>query len=40
MRAYDDEWQLILRFAKAVKHGNKEAWTAAVEKLEQEMKTE
>lgn len=40
VRAYDDEWQLILRFAKAVKHGNKEACTAAVEKLEQEMKTE
>lgn len=40
LRAFDDEWQLILRFAKAVKRGNKEACIAAVEKLEQEMKTE
>ena len=33
-RATDEEWALIKRFDKLVKHGNKEACIKAVEMLE------
>ena len=35
MKAYDDEWLLIRRFAKEVKHGNKEKAKKLLEELEQ-----
>lgn len=34
MRAYDDEWQLILRFAALVKHADRSACEEAVARLE------
>ena len=34
VKAYDDEWELIKRFAKLLKHGDKELCKAALEKLE------
>ena len=34
IRAYDDEWLIIQRFCKLVKHGDKEACIKALEKLE------
>lgn len=34
MRAFDDEWELIQRFAKLIKHGDKDACIKALEKLE------
>ena len=37
MRAYPDEWELIQRFAKLVKHGEKEA---CIKFLEEHDKTE
>lgn len=33
-RAYDDEWELLKRFERLIKHGNKEACIKALEKLE------
>ena len=33
--AHDDEWDLIQRFAKLVKHGDKDRCKAALEDLEQ-----
>lgn len=36
LRAFDDEWELILRFAKLVKHGDKERCEAFVAGAEQE----
>lgn len=34
MRAFDDEWDIINRFATLVKQGNKEQGLAFVEKME------
>ena len=34
MKAYDDEWILIRRFAKQVKHGDKESCIKFLEKIE------
>lgn len=34
LRAYDDEWDLIRRFARLVKHGKMEACEAALDQLE------
>ena len=34
MRAYDDEWELVQRFAKLIKHGDKQACIKALETLE------
>jgi len=34
LRAFDDEWELIKRFARQVKHGEKAACEAALAKLE------
>lgn len=34
LRAYDEEWELIRRFARLVKHGNAEACKQALEALE------
>ena len=34
LRAYDDEWELIRRFAALVKHGEKDACEEAVRKIE------
>lgn len=34
VRAFDDEWELIRRFARLVKHGNAEACKQALEALE------
>lgn len=34
LRAYDDEWILIRAFAKLVKHGEKEACTEFLKKME------
>ena len=37
LRAYDDEWELIKRFDKIIKHGNREAcekFLAEMEKTE------
>lgn len=34
LRAYDDEWDIINRFAKMVKHGDKEACIKILEELE------
>ena len=34
LAAFDDEWDLINRFAKLVKYGDKEKCKAALEKLE------
>lgn len=34
LRAYDDEWDLIRRFAKLVKHGSLDACRDALKKLE------
>lgn len=35
-RAHDDEWELIKRFERLVKHGDKEACLKALEELEKE----
>ena len=35
-RAHDDEWELIKRFERLVKHGNREACIKALEELESE----
>ena len=34
LRAYDEEWDLIRRFARLVKHGKMEACKAALDQLE------
>lgn len=34
LRAYDDEWDLIRRFARLVKHGNADACRQVLEGLE------
>lgn len=34
LRAYDDEWEYIQRFAKFIKYGNREACIKALEQLE------
>ncbi|WP_432643465.1 hypothetical protein [Acidaminococcus sp.] len=34
LRAYDEEWDLIRRFARLVKHGNAQACKAALDQLE------
>ena len=34
LAAFDDEWELIKRFSKLVKYGDKEKCKAALEKLE------
>ena len=34
LRAYDDEWDLIRRFARLVKHGKTEACKTALDQLE------
>ena len=34
MYAYPDEWEIIKRFAKLLKHGEKDACLAALEKVE------
>ena len=34
LRAYDDEWDIINRFAKLVKSGNKSVCMATIEQLE------
>ena len=34
LRAYDDEWDIIQRFAKLVKYGDRQACIKALEKLE------
>lgn len=34
LRAYDDEWELVKRFDRLVKHGDKTACIKALEKLE------
>lgn len=31
LRAYDDEWDLILKFAKMLKHGDKELCKSFIE---------
>ena len=36
MKAYDDEWEIIRRFAKIVKHGDKEKCRELLDKLEQD----
>ena len=36
MKAYDDEWDLIRRFAKIVKHGNKQLAKKMLEIIETE----
>lgn len=36
MRAFDDEWEIINRFATIVKQGNKEQCLALVENIEGE----
>lgn len=36
MKTYDDEWDLIRRFAKHVKHGNKEKCIQLLQKLDEE----
>lgn len=38
LRAFDEEWDLIRRFAKQVKHGNYEACKQVVERLEERIK--
>lgn len=35
LRAYDEEWDLIRRFARLVKHGNARACKAALDQLEE-----
>lgn len=35
-RAHDDEWELIKRFERLIKHGDKEACIKALEELEKE----
>ena len=34
LRAYEDEWELLKRFDKLIKHGDKAACIEALEKLE------
>lgn len=34
MKAYDDEWEIIRRFAKIVKHGEKDKCRELLDKLE------
>lgn len=36
MKAYDDEWEIIRRFAKIVKHGDKNKSLKYLEQLEQD----
>ena len=36
MKAYDDEWEIIRRCAKIVKHGEKEKCRELLDKLEQD----
>lgn len=36
MKAYDDEWEIIRRFAKIVKHGEKDKCRELLDKLEQD----
>ena len=34
LRAFDDEWKIIQRFARVLKHGDRAACEAALERLE------
>jgi len=34
LRAYEDEWEILKRFDKLIKHGDKAACIKALEKLE------
>lgn len=36
LKAYDDEWELIKRFSKLVKYGDKEKCREHLEQLEQD----
>ena len=35
LRAYDDEWELIKKFDKALKHGHRDACEKFLEKLKE-----